>query len=1325
MSCRLASRSPLFGAAFVVAVVGTGCGSIEAPSPDIPMPAPTTLAPSRGSTVGGQLIAIQGTGFSEDSAILFDGVPATDVKVVSAGVITAVTPPHAEGAVTVRVFDRLGRSAELVDAYTYERSFNQEGRPRLVNAVSTSNTGVRVIFSEPVSDGAEEILNYSITHAHVNPESGDLIVHSATLSDDGIYVDLVTSSQNELIYELAAANIRDLDGNLLAPPELLVNPSVVDFAGTPPVATGTLVDSDGDGLYDHVEVSGWTVTVWLSNDDIVQSTHTSDPFVADTDGDGLEDADELLAGTNPRVADTDGDMVSDTEEWNDWWSDPTKQDTDDDGFADSVDLLFGTSPILDDTDGDGYEDYQELFELNRDPLLADLPRPQIVITAYDLTLNVTSSYTDETGTVHQVESASTVSVSQAQATSLSRSDTRSVETANQSSQAFGGEFGYSTKDGFSGKVTANVGFEQSRSQGYSSTVDTETARQSQRSVDESVGEALATSENRSITRSIDSARIVATVNVANASDVPFTLENLEITVMRQDRQQGGGFRPVATLRPSGGADLSLNLGPFDSERGPIIFENTDIFPNLVEELMREPTGLVFKVANFDVTDEEGRNFAYSSATVNSRTAGITIDYGDGRTRTYRVATHNRFDADGRAPGITMERALELMGFDLVQNDVEIPDVLPSPIPAAIRNSVGTLVDATGVERLVRVGGVQNDFDDTDAEKRFWTIQTNNDVLDADVDFSSITLRAGQEYLFLYARDVDEDQLFDREEAMYGSSDDEDDTDGDTLGDYDEVRTGWLVSPTPGVPYMAFPSPARPDSDLDGLSDLEEQEYGTDPNRADTDSDGLTDAIEIRGEITVYLFDGDADDSNNAVLNLVPYEDDFDSGSGTWVRAVAPGPDEVCQTTAEDDDVQVTTVGTTVDGDVVCVSAGPNGVIDSDLGGDDFERARHKGLFNLDPTLQDTDFDGLPDGREVVIGTNPNARDAGSVTDTDGDGLYDAEEANGWDVYVDGVFVTHVTSNPSAPDTDLDGLPDVYEFAIFSHPRARDTDGDLLEDDEEFDPADTDGYYEPIRLSGAEDRCALASSCTPPALLPIADRLRTDPRATDTDGDTRGDFVEVTVPWTVTVTGAGGQTATQVYSRPYAADADVDGLDDAEELAEGTDPGDSDTDDDGTLDAAELAVTIGSNHRNPTIQDRRVTIRLPNSILVAQSCDGLEDVTVDNPDFSGSLSVTYPSTSTETVYNFDNCDGRLDAQNCLNTPVQRTFFLQVGQSFSYESTSVVEFDITDSENLGNIATQSFDYTTIASQSTISNQHDMSHAGREAWCSITVFVSIEIQ
>ncbi|NIX25227.1 MAG: hypothetical protein GWN07_37680, partial [Actinobacteria bacterium] len=59
-----------------------------------------------------------------------------------------------------------------------------------------------MIFSEPVSDGTEDPANFSIGHANVNPESAYLPVLSATLSEDGVAVDLETGSQSEVIYEL-------------------------------------------------------------------------------------------------------------------------------------------------------------------------------------------------------------------------------------------------------------------------------------------------------------------------------------------------------------------------------------------------------------------------------------------------------------------------------------------------------------------------------------------------------------------------------------------------------------------------------------------------------------------------------------------------------------------------------------------------------------------------------------------------------------------------------------------------------------------------------------------------------------------------------------------------------------------------------------------------------------------------------------------------------------------------------------------------------------------------------------------------------------------
>ena len=49
---------------------------------------------------------------------------------------------------------------------------------------------------------------------------------------------------------------------------------------------------------------------------------------------------------------------------------------------------------------------------------------------------------------------------------------------------------------------------------------------------------------------------------------------------------------------------------------------------VIQELMKNPRGFLVQLANYDITDEEGRNFAFTSREVLDRTAGITFDLGD-------------------------------------------------------------------------------------------------------------------------------------------------------------------------------------------------------------------------------------------------------------------------------------------------------------------------------------------------------------------------------------------------------------------------------------------------------------------------------------------------------------------------------------------------------------------------------------------------------------------------------------------------------------------------------------------------------------------------
>ncbi len=174
-------------------------------------------------------------------------------------------------------------------------------------------------------------------------------------------------------------------------------------------------DTDGDGLRDVEEAGGWEVVVdeqgfgrdvdaeFLTRRDV-----TSDPFRADTDGDGLFDGDEFIERSDPRRSDTDGDGLSDSEEKFRWRSTLTSVDSDGDATVagsttlplaalfDGAEVENFTSPTLADTDGDGQSDFEERDSALRDPRVAEIPRASIRIPPQNtLTVQMNVTYTDE------------------------------------------------------------------------------------------------------------------------------------------------------------------------------------------------------------------------------------------------------------------------------------------------------------------------------------------------------------------------------------------------------------------------------------------------------------------------------------------------------------------------------------------------------------------------------------------------------------------------------------------------------------------------------------------------------------------------------------------------------------------------------------------------------------------------------------------------------------------------------------------------------------------------------------------------------------------
>lgn len=133
----------------------------------------------------------------------------------------------------------------------------------------------------------------------------------------------------------------------------------------------SVADTDGGGSsdYDEVYVDG--------TDPLYGPDDGTDPYL-DTDGDWVPDNAEIRAGTDPEDVDTDDGGLTDGEELYNFGTDPLDgndditytRDTDEDGIRDYEEAWYGTDPELADTDGGGVSDYDELYVDGTNPLLA-------------------------------------------------------------------------------------------------------------------------------------------------------------------------------------------------------------------------------------------------------------------------------------------------------------------------------------------------------------------------------------------------------------------------------------------------------------------------------------------------------------------------------------------------------------------------------------------------------------------------------------------------------------------------------------------------------------------------------------------------------------------------------------------------------------------------------------------------------------------------------------------------------------------------------------------------------------------------------------------
>ena len=147
----------------IVALGATPAGIVLAVAPTV-----TSVSPNSGPTAGGTSVTITGTNLTGATSVTFGGASATNVVVTNSTTITAKTPAHAAGAVTVTVTTS-GGTGSKTSAYTYVA-------PPTVTSVSPSSgtiaggtsvtiTGTVFTGATAVTFGGTNATTFSVTNS--------------------------------------------------------------------------------------------------------------------------------------------------------------------------------------------------------------------------------------------------------------------------------------------------------------------------------------------------------------------------------------------------------------------------------------------------------------------------------------------------------------------------------------------------------------------------------------------------------------------------------------------------------------------------------------------------------------------------------------------------------------------------------------------------------------------------------------------------------------------------------------------------------------------------------------------------------------------------------------------------------------------------------------------------------------------------------------------------------------------------------------------------------------------------------------------------------
>jgi len=651
-------------------------------------------------------------------------------------------------------------------------------------------------------------------------------------------------------------------------------------------------DTDGDGLEDGFEIrtKGINATAVDTDDD-----GTPDPE-EDLDGDGLNNSREAALGTGPRTPDSDFDGLNDSAEV-DLGTDPLAADSDDDGLRDGEETGLPTDPLDPDTDDDGVLDGNETFTTD----------------ASDEDLGVSLSLTGEgdvaDGVTIERESAEYLTTDRVRnATASSIVHLESEREFEQATVTI--EYDESAFEGNASESLAMFTYNASK-QMYvplDSTVDAEN------------GTVSATTSHFS-TFVVFNVKNWASIWSAEKPDgrvgdnESSGLTPLDVTfVIDSSGSMGGndprGFRKRAAKRFVGA------LVP-DVDRAAVV--DFDSFAFVRQGLTTDYAAVNRSIERLgasggtDIGDGLATANSHFASTSNDSRAKIAILLTDGQGSGGRAQARTAADRNitiytigfGNANRNKLRDIAQITGgeFNYVADAEDLPEVF-----SRVANETAKVqdTDGDGLSDAMERDGFQLGVTQADAE--FVTTDPGDPDTDGDGvsdgqevgkrETVTVTVTSGVTYNATYYK--------------IAADPTEVDTDGDGLDDFAELRGGHTVAVTTSPEdtrqlqqsppsemgqyleqYEVSSSAIRADTDGDGLDDLAERQNRTDPTKADSDGDGIPDGREVEVGADPTMFDASAPDIT--VYGASHYKKSFSGKTNYRVRYTVEDPSGVRRT----------------------------------------------------------------------------------------------------------------------------------------------------------------------------------------------------------------------------------------------------------------------------------------------------------------------------------------------------------------------------------------------------------------------------------------------